>query len=343
VSATVGSTARRPLPRWLTAAALAYPLALLALAASLRWVGERWWVTTVALYLPTILFALPLLPLGFCLWRRRQRWLWLSQAAAVSILVFPLGGLVLPWPVARPDGGAPVLRVLGYNVMHGYAGPERIMAEVERFAPDVVLLVKLGDNQAPMKRLLLGRYPHVEIFPGGAVASRFPILSRFDPDPDLLIGDPLDQSRFIARVIATPLGPVAFYACHPSSPRDGLMALGRLRRGSISLVERETAYRTAQVRRLAAHAAQQSIPVVITGDTNLPHASPLLREHLSRYRDAFREAGWGFGYTYPFNLFRWMRIDRILASPSLRVVGVQRGSSTASDHVAVVADLQRVR
>jgi hypothetical protein len=52
-------------------------------------------------------------------------------------------------------------------------------------------------------------------------------------------------------------------------------------------------------------------------------------------------AGWGFGYTYPYNLFRWMRIDRIMASDQLRFVGFQRGSSTASDHVCVVADLQR--
>jgi endonuclease/exonuclease/phosphatase (EEP) superfamily protein YafD len=326
-----------PLSRWLTAAALAYPLALLLLLAALRWVGERWWLTTVALYLPSLLFALPLLPLAFLLWRRRQRWLWLGPVAAVLVLVFPLGGFVLPGS-ARPDGRSPVLRVLSYNVNHGYGGPARLVAEIDRFAPDVVLLEKLGDNQEPMRRLLLARYPHVDA--DGSMASRYPILSRFDPDQPPA-ADPLDQSRFYERVIDTPLGPIAFFACHPTSPRDGLMSVLRLRRGSIAVVKRETAHRSAQVARLAARAAAESIPVVIAGDTNLPSLSPLLHDRLSRYRDGFGELGWGFGYTYPFNLFRWMRIDRILASDSLRFVGFQRGSSPASDHLCVVADLQR--
>jgi endonuclease/exonuclease/phosphatase (EEP) superfamily protein YafD len=301
-------------------------------------VGERWWVTTVGLYLPCLPLAVPLPVLALWSWRRRARWLWLSQAAALVVLVFPLGGFVLPG-AARPDARAPVIRVLSYNVMHGYAGPERIMAEIDRFAPDVVLLVKLGDNQEPMRRLLSARYPHVEIT-GEVVASRFPIVSRFEPDEGLPAGEP-PRWRFAQKVIATPLGPIAFYAFHPQSPRDGLLAVARLRRDSVALVRTETEARVRQVRRLADHARGQTIPVVIGGDTNLSHLSPLLHRELSAYQDAFREAGWGFGYTYPFNILRWMRIDRILTSDPLRVVRFQRGDSTASDHVCVVADLQR--
>lgn len=117
----------------------------------------------------------------------------------------------------------------------------------------------------------------------------------------------------VQKVIATPLGAIAFYVCHPRSPRDGLLAVARLQRGSVELVKRETAQRAAHVRRLAARAGQESLPVVIAGDTNLPGLSPLLHQ-LHPYRDGFQDAGWGLGYTYPFNVFRWMRIDRILAS-----------------------------
>jgi endonuclease/exonuclease/phosphatase (EEP) superfamily protein YafD len=302
-------------------------------------VGERWWLTTVGLYLPCLLHALPLPVLAFLLWRRRARWLWLTQVVAALVLLFPLAGLVLPGRVAR-DGRSPVLRVLSYNVMHAYGGPDRIMAEIDRFAPDVVLLHKLVDNHEPMRQRLLGRYPHVEISWGEVVASRFPVLSRFDPD-EPLSPDPAAQSRFIQRVIATPLGPIAFYASHPTSPRDGLMAVGRLRRGAVALVEAETSWRVNQVRRLAARARAETIPVVLGADTNLSEPSPLLHRELGGYRDAFREASWGFGYTYPHNIFRWMRVDRILVSDQLRVVGYRRGDSTASDHVCVVADLQR--
>jgi len=79
---------------------------------------------------------------------------------------------------------------------------------------------------------------------------------------------------------------------------------------------------------------------VIGGDSNLSHLSPLLGDELPGFRDAFQEAGWGFGYTYPRG-FRWMRIDRILVSGPLHAVRFQRGDSTASDHVCVVAELQR--
>jgi endonuclease/exonuclease/phosphatase (EEP) superfamily protein YafD len=314
-------------------------MALLLLVALLRGVGERWWLTTVGLYLPCLLYALPLPVVALLLWRRRARWLWFSQVAALVVLLFPLGGLVLPRRVAR-DGRSPMIRVLSYNVMHAYAGPERIMAEIDRFAPDVVLMVKLGANQEPMQRLLLRRYPHVSISGGGVVASRFPFLSSFEPDvpqpPELGA-----RARFAQKVIQTPLGPIAFHVFHPQSPRDGLLAVARLKKGSVTLVRTETEWRVRQVRRLAARARSETLPVVIGGDSNLAHLSPLLHDELGRYRDAFREAGWGFGYTYPHNLFRWMRIDRILASDQLRVVGFQRGDSTASDHVCVVADLQR--
>jgi len=303
--------------------------------ALLRGVGERWWLTTVGLYLPCLLYALPLPVLALLLWRRRARRLWLSQVATLVVLLFPLGGLVLPRRVAR-DSRAPVIRVLSYNVMHAYAGPERIMAEIDRFAPDVVLIVKLGTNQEPMERLLRGRYPYVSMSAG--VASRFPFLTSLEPE----VSRPAPADEAVdPTVIQTPLGLIAFRAFHPRSPRDGLLAVARLQKGSVTLVRTETERRVGQVRRLAARVRSETLPVVIGGDSNLTHLSPLLHDELGRYQDAFREAGWGFGYTYPHNFFRWMRIDRILVSDQLRVVGFQRGDSTASDHVCVVADLQR--
>ena len=337
-----GQRRQHPTPtlhRRIIAAAVGYPVALLLLVALLRWVGERWWLTTVGLYLPRVLFALPLPALSWWLWRRGpRRWL-ASQVVSVLVLVFPLGGFVLPGPVRR-DPRAPTVRVLSYNVMHAYAGPQRIIEEIERFAPDVVLLQKLVANQEELGRLLRARYPHVELSWASAVASRFPILSRHDPDQPLA-ADVSAQSRFTRRVIATPLGPVAFYNAHPSSPRDGLVAVASLKRGALALLERETAWRAAQVGRLAARARTESVPVVIAGDTNLPALSPLLRAALGRYHDGFEAAGWGFGWTYPRNVFSWMRIDRVMTSDALRVVRFQRGDSAASDHRAVVADLQR--
>ena len=43
------------------AAAVLYPASLIALWLVLRYVGESWWATGIALYLPRIVFAAPIL------------------------------------------------------------------------------------------------------------------------------------------------------------------------------------------------------------------------------------------------------------------------------------------
>jgi endonuclease/exonuclease/phosphatase family metal-dependent hydrolase len=81
--------------------------------------------------------------------------------------------------------------------------------------------------------------------------------------------------------------------------------------------------------------------VIIGGDTNLPDLSPAL-SYLAKFRDGFREAGAGFGYTFPVGRTAWMRLDRLFASPELRFVHFEVGTHAwASDHHCVVADVQK--
>src|SRR6187401_901740 len=66
----------RALLRWtLLIGAVTYPVAIGGLVSALAFIGERWWPTTVALYLPGALFAapLPLLTLALLVWG--PRWL----------------------------------------------------------------------------------------------------------------------------------------------------------------------------------------------------------------------------------------------------------------------------
>ncbi len=89
---------------------------------------------------------------------------------------------------------------------------------------------------------------------------------------------------------------------------------------SQDIVNDNSGLRALQVADFAAVAAQEKVPVVIGGDTNLPALSYTLHHSLSAYHDAFTEAGWGFGYTHPVGGRHapWMRIDRIM--------GERRGS-----------------
>jgi endonuclease/exonuclease/phosphatase (EEP) superfamily protein YafD len=341
--------------KWLRAAvvgvAVAYPVALLVVVLLLVFVGETWWPTDLCLYLPRWLFALPLPFTVAGLLAYRARRLLATQLLAFVLLVFPLMGFVLPWPVGR-HAGQPVLRVLSYNVNSGYGGFDKILAEIDRFSPDVVLIQELFAGNEQIGELLTSRYPTVQVSTQFLVASRHPILSNLDPEK-LPHEGRLRSPRFVQYIIETPLGRIAFYNVHPVSPRPAMYRVrgkglrreilsGRLFAGeNVAALESDSALRGEQVEAFARFADQERDPVVIAGDTNLPGLSVFLSRHLSRYRDGFRKASWGFGYTFPADKSPWMRIDKILASDELRFVGFEVGRSLASDHLCVVADLER--
>jgi len=241
------------------------------------------------------------------------------------------------------------LRVLSFNVNSGYSGPREVMDQVRGYAPDVVLLQE-ALNAPPFVELMKQRYPHVHQNSQFVLGSRYPILSTRDPGY-LPYQSGQRSPRSIQNRIQTPLGTIAFYNVHPISPR-GVLQLHRVR-GSLHALrtgasfagdaEGEVAYnaglRALQIRKVIDMARDEKEEVVIAGDTNLPGLSWALRG-LSDYQDGFRAASWGLGYTYPTK-YPWLRLDRIFASGGLRFVSFEIGCKGFSDHLCVVADLQR--
>ena len=108
----------------------------------------------------------------------------------------------------------------------------------------------------------------------------------------------------------------------------------------IAEVEDNSGLRALQVEALAKLARSQPDPVVIAGDLNLPPLSAAFHRHLSEYQDGFREAGWGFGHTFN-SKYMPLRLDRILAGPEFRIIAFEVGCDDLSDHLCVVADIQR--
>jgi endonuclease/exonuclease/phosphatase (EEP) superfamily protein YafD len=339
------------LRRTVRALAVAYPVSLLALVLMLRFAGEGFWVTTAALYLPRIGFAAPLPFIALGLYAARMRRLLSLQIASALLIVFPLMGFVLPWPVSA-DAKAPRVRVLSFNVNVGHGGADAVVAEIDRYSPDVVLLQEVGDGGA-FASLLGSHYPTVHVSGQFILATRYDLTSTAEP-PRLPYYGELRSPRFIEHVLETPLGPVSFYNVHPISPREALFALrgrsglkreigsGRILGSSAApLIAYNAGLRTLQVERLWESASRETGPVVVAGDTNLPGLSRTLHRTLSGFQDGFRRASWGFGYTFPTNKWRpWMRLDRVFANGRLRFVGFQVSHSVVSDHRCVVADLQ---
>lgn len=82
----------------------------------------------------------------------------------------------------------------------------------------------------------------------------------------------------------------------------------------------------------------RDLPVVLAGDFNAPVGDPVFEEIPTEFRDAFDEAGSGWGNTI-FNSFPIHRIDRILFSPHFECIRTRTVKTKHSDHRLVSADL----
>ena len=330
--------------------AVAYPVSVGVVTASLRYVGESWWITAVALYLPRLVFASPLPVLVVACLALRMYRLATLQIVSALLLTFPLMGLTL-----RPPGGdaKPHVRLLSFNVNKAHGGAQAVVDEIVGHAPDIVALQEVADDDALLAPLR-ANYPTVLVSGQLIVATRYPIDESTEPDKLLYNGHPRSP-RFNRHLLETPLGRVALYNVHPVSPREALYGLrgqsgllheirtGHLFSGAAAArVDDNFGLRELQVSTFAESAGRETDPVIIAGDTNLPGLSPVFARHLGAFADGFSEAGRGFGYTFPTDRwFPWMRIDRVLASQQLSFVGFEVCKSLVSDHHCVVADLRR--
>jgi vancomycin resistance protein VanJ len=249
-------------------------------------------------------------------------------------------------PGQAPPSSGPTLRIVSYNTTHTVDGLESLRALVLDSRADLVLFqwtsaladdVLRGPGLEGWTVLRAGQF---------TVASRFPVRSL---EPAGVVWEGYGPPAVHA-VVEGPFGPLDVYSIRPRSAR---LEIGARRRLGMRQRVREflenlqsgrvatsNSLRDAQTRSLAAEVARARHPVIVAGDTNLPGGSRLLRETLGGLGDAFEQAGWGFGYTYPARL-PWMRLDRVLLGPELSATAFEIKDRRVSAHLAVVAEVHR--
>jgi len=334
--------------RWvLRLLAVGYPLALLVAVLGLRLLGERWWVTTAALYLPRGWLALPLpfITLALLVWGPRR--LLAAQLIALALVIFPLLGL--SFSLSRtPSPGAQRLRVVSYNVATGPHGTLALMEQLHAANPDVILI---QESSPGTNRALRASFPELEVraHVDFAIASRFPVTELGGATE---LAEPVRSRAFARYRIETPAGAVRVYNLHLTSPHAALeellgaglrheVASGHLFQFAAAPdVAANAAVRAAEAQAVADDAAASPDPVIIAGDTNLPGLSWAFARWLGRYQDGFVTVGNGLGYTFPAPKRPWMRIDRVLAGPRFRFLSFEVLPRGPSDHRGVVAELE---
>lgn len=315
-----------------------YASGLGALILGFRLIGEHWWLFAVLAYLPQGLFGLPLPFLAVAALAMRRWGLLLVQLLCLALVLVPLMGFGLSSP--RPGSG-PRIRIFTYNVWLGLRGARPLEEAIAREKPDVVLLQVSTRESAE----ILSRIPQLagfQIRQSGrfTIASRFPVAEIDAPSWDVASGP-----FFVRYKLLTSVGPLMVFNCHPLSIRTAVEPL-RPRRALIEArlpagLRENLRLRERQVAAIASSARAARDPVVIAGDLNLPQSSRIFRDYLGDYRDAFSDAGSGFGYTFPGDgHLPWMRIDRILSSrQGMRFTRYEVADCAGSDHCSVTADL----
>ena len=286
---------------------------------ALLFVGERTQPSLLALYAPRQPFlvvafaALLLVPFTRT---KRRRILLVLQSALCAALLFP----VLGFSVSMPREAKQPIRITSYNVFFGKEGRPALLDEIAAMSSDIIVLQAAYDSLgSALRERLPDRTIHQDY--ELVLVTRFNLRSA-DVPPPLPDGTP---AMYVKYVLDTPYGALRVYNVHAYSPRHALFDRDGNQTAS------NIAQREAQIAAVVAAARSDVPPFVIVGDTNLPGWSRIGREHFDGLRDAFDEAGFGFGYTFPAKR-PWLRIDRALRGDGARFVDARVGARGASDH-----------
>ena len=329
-------------------------LGLLALLSFVRlgsWT-PRWWLDsldTFALYA----FVPFVGTLGLAIVLRSRILTVLTIGAAVlfgqQFGMQTIGSLGLLAPAAA-EAASPLasIRVLALNVHASYEGPEPLAELLARWQPDVVVLQEVSGQFAELVDTAIGeQYPFsiaaglMTGSEGSATWSRLPLdeADEFRLNED---GNVLHRVR-----VSTAADTVWIYNVHLSNPTgldNGDGRFSAFRRFQAGERDRELRLLTEQMSGLRE-------PFILAGDFNTASGSRAYRGFPDGWRDAFAEAGQGFGHTYPTPAHEqdgddWLqiplpllRIDYILASSELRPVRAWTQEILGSDHLAVIADI----
>ncbi len=262
------------------------------------------------------------------------------------------------------------LKVMSYNTRmfdyYNHSGIEGAPDEVFKFIlqqnPDVVCFqeyfTSLKKNEyTPTQIIARFRqygYRHIEYLKprtgntgyGLATFSKYPITNtgaiRFEKSNNQAIYSDIDVNGTKVRVFNNHLESIGF--------KDGdLSVLDTLdfrmneyqRRGLRNISQKLTrafAMRSNQAEALARHISNSPYPVIVCGDFNDTPVSYVYRTMRGSMKDAFREAGVGFGGTYNGRLPSF-RIDYIFYSPQFQAYNFKRFPIKYSDHFPIMVTI----
>src|SRR5690554_1042029 len=304
----------------------------------------RWWMFVLNSVAPYLFLPVPFVLLAGLRWRR---WgLFVAAAVPVGVFLTLFGQTLLPREVkveAVPDG-TPTITLLTFNVHAENDDPEAVARAILDADADVVALQELSAEMAAgLRRLLQDAYPHDDLviasgWDGLGVFSKVPLTPLLQPIEGMGRRNPqLTQLHL-------PWGDTVLINVHNLSiPR------------SLPDWPSEIAYTIRQRERVAEGIRQFAMnrdrPLIAAGDFNTTPRSEAYETVTAELSDAWLEAGFGFGQTFPGGprkptpfgvpVPNWLlRIDYVFHSEEWRALDARIGPwDGGSDHRPVLVHL----
>jgi vancomycin resistance protein VanJ len=296
--------------------------------------GERFWPTTLILFGPRWILAVPMLVLGIAAVRVDGRWV-IALAASGLLLAGPLWGLSVPWRRILPGTGRDItLRLLTWNVGGEAIDRETLSRVLDIERPDVVVLVECDQSL-----LAVRSHWHRHADDQNCLLSRWPILQVHPRDQKDVLAQG-GSGVMIRYALNTETGVVHLTSVHLETPREGLEAFLRGPRSGAAVLSAKYDQRAREMR-LAEKWANQThgSARIVAGDFNAPPESDLMRDYWPEYQNCFGVAGLGFGHTKRTRTIG-VRIDHVLATRDWTCVNARVVATAGSDHDPLVVDLR---
>ncbi len=312
-------------------------------------IGDRVWLLGLLNIFVLYLFVpLPLMIVA-ALWLRRWTAWWSVLLVAIPFTLLFGADLTPPLPIVQANRYAGIpLTVMTYNVLASNTDATPIAATVTEITPDIIAFQELTPLLIRQLEEDIGDdYPFHTLLPapcqfGVVIWSRYPLLE--EPADEAIVEDiNEDRERFCQTrsALIDMDGPVIrIVTLHAS-------AYSQLLPADIEWVFRE---RYDLVSGVLAHFATQPEALILLGDFNSTPTHQVYRLLNAELVDAFREAGWGWGHTFPASNGwfeglpypdRLVRLDYIFHSNHWQAETAWVGAwDGASDHLPLIARLR---
>jgi endonuclease/exonuclease/phosphatase (EEP) superfamily protein YafD len=285
---------------------------------------------------PPVLWLVPMAAVAVPLLLRRS----VRQNAPLvcSIILFAI--LLLDWrPLLRfgwQDRHPGSMRFITWNIGGGYEGKQQLLAELEQWEPDIVLLQETPDGTGTFQpEDLQGYWEGWHWVDSGdcGTLSRWPLrvleteaVGPWDK-PQVLVAD-CAGSRSVLLVNVRLMLPSLELLPFDSSSRQRLASSNRRRVAQYPALHRLIEERLAE---------GEYDGVILGGDFNTDSSARSLAP-LKRLSDPWQQVGRGWGGTVT-NSFPAARIDLFLVDRGIKPIQSKVPSTTLSDHKPVVADV----